>query len=149
MFVKKEKSCGCIIYKYDKNKRMFLLIHQKHGDYIGFPKGHVELDESEIETAIREVKEETNLDVSLTKFIGIFSNPFMRWKEKDYAKVFTFAFTAKVIGGELKVNDHESLLMKYFAYEELPPLHSMDTIEIIEQYYNFNNITIEGERYDG
>lgn len=63
--MKKEKSCGCIIYKYEKNKRIFLLIHQKHGDYIGFPKGHVELNESETETAIREVKEETNLDVFL------------------------------------------------------------------------------------
>ncbi|BCR35843.1 NUDIX domain-containing protein [Mariniplasma anaerobium] len=61
--MKKEKSCGCIIYKYSQNKRLFLLIHQKHGDYIGFPKGHVELNENEIETALREVKEETNLDV--------------------------------------------------------------------------------------
>lgn len=67
--MKKEKSCGCIIYKYNKNKRLFLLIHQKHGDYIGFPKGHVELDENEIETALREVKEETNLDVFILEDI--------------------------------------------------------------------------------
>ena len=126
-----------------------LLEKRSDNNLWGLPGGLIELNETIKEAAIREVKEETNLDVSLTKFIGIFSNPFMRWKEKDYAKVFTFAFTAKVIGGELKVNDHESLLMKYFAYEELPPLHSMDTIEINEQYYNFNNITIEGERYDG
>jgi uncharacterized protein len=61
--VKKEKSCGCIIYKYKQNKRLFLLIHQKYGDYVGFPKGHAEINETHIQTALREVKEETNLDV--------------------------------------------------------------------------------------
>lgn len=115
----------------------------------GLPGGLIELNESIKIAAIREVKEETNLDIELTRFIGIFSNPFMRWREKDYAKVFTFAFTAKVVGGELKINDHESTEMKYFAYEELPPLHSIDTIEIIEQYYNNKFFTIEGENYDG
>lgn len=61
--MKKEKSCGCIIYRYNNKIREFLLVHQKNGDYIGFPKGHVEGKETEIETAYREVKEETNLDV--------------------------------------------------------------------------------------
>lgn len=56
--MKKEKSCGTIII--DNNK--VLLIRQKQGFY-GFPKGHVEGNETEVETAIRETKEETNLDV--------------------------------------------------------------------------------------
>ncbi len=54
----KEKSCGTIII--DNNK--VLIIRQKQGFY-GFPKGHMEQNETEIETAIRETKEETNLDV--------------------------------------------------------------------------------------
>ena len=56
--MKKEKACGTIII--DNNK--VLLIQQKQGFY-GFPKGHVEGNEIEVETAIRETKEETNLDV--------------------------------------------------------------------------------------
>lgn len=56
--MKKEKCCGCIIFDEDK----VLLIKQNNG-VCGFPKGHVENDETEVETAIREVKEETNLDV--------------------------------------------------------------------------------------
>lgn len=56
--MKKEKACGTIII--DNNK--VLLIRQKQGFY-GFPKGHVEGNETEVETAIRETKEETNLDV--------------------------------------------------------------------------------------
>ena len=56
--MKKEKACGTIIIDKDK----VLLINQKQGFY-GFPKGHVEGKETEVETAIRETKEETNLDV--------------------------------------------------------------------------------------
>ena len=56
--MKKEKACGTIIIDNDK----VLLIRQKQGFY-GFPKGHVEGNETEVETAIRETKEETNLDV--------------------------------------------------------------------------------------
>ena len=37
----------------------------EHGGYWVFPKGHVEAGESEHETALREVKEETGLDVTL------------------------------------------------------------------------------------
>ncbi len=56
-----EKSCGCIIIRDDGK---ILLIKQTQGHW-GFPKGHVEKNETEIETATREVKEETNLDVSI------------------------------------------------------------------------------------
>ena len=59
--MKQEKSCGCIILN-DKNE--VLLIHHNAGHW-DFPKGHVEEGETEIETAIREVKEETNIDVEV------------------------------------------------------------------------------------
>ena len=61
----KEKSCGCIVIN---NKNEVLLIHHNAGHW-DFPKGHVEDGETEVETAIREVKEETNIDVKVnTKY---------------------------------------------------------------------------------
>ena len=61
----KEKSCGAVVYKVDeKGKICFLLIKQKTGHF-GFPKGHVEPGETEEQTAIREIKEETNIDVNI------------------------------------------------------------------------------------
>ena len=51
--MKKEKSCGCIIIN---DKEEVLLIHHNAGHW-DFPKGHVEEGETEIETAIREVKD--------------------------------------------------------------------------------------------
>jgi uncharacterized protein len=59
--MRKEKSCGSILYRYKGGKRQFLLIHQLHGDFVGFPKGHQEKNEQDIETAVRETYEETNI----------------------------------------------------------------------------------------
>ena len=61
MELKKEKSCGCIIIKDNK----VLLVYEKNMNFWGFPKGHMEKGENEIETALREVKEEVGLDVEI------------------------------------------------------------------------------------
>lgn len=58
--MKKEKSCGSIVFWDDK----ILLVKHNLGHW-DFPKGHVEGNETEQETAIREVKEETNIDISI------------------------------------------------------------------------------------
>ena len=60
------KSCGFIAYKEVNNINYYLVIKSTNGD-VGFPKGHMEYNESEVETAIREVKEETNIDVEIIK----------------------------------------------------------------------------------
>ncbi len=57
-----EKSCGTIIILNNQ----VLLIKQNSG-IVGFPKGHMLPSESEVETAIRETKEETNIDVLVDK----------------------------------------------------------------------------------
>lgn len=55
------KKCG-IIYN-DKSKNLFLLVFGKKSFKWGFPKGHMENNESEEETAIREFYEETGIKV--------------------------------------------------------------------------------------
>ena len=62
-----EKACGAIIFTKENNVRKYVILRgigKYQGDY-GFPKGHVEAGETEQETALREVKEETGLDVVL------------------------------------------------------------------------------------
>ncbi len=127
------------------------ILLQKRSDngYWGLPGGLLELNDSITKGAIREVKEETNLDIAIKRFIGVFVNPFMRWKEKDTAKVYSFAFLGEVIGGELRVNDSESTEMQYFSYENLPNIHSIDNIQVIQAYYNNQYNLVEGEKYDG
>ncbi len=60
-----EKSCGAIVYrKHHGNTEILLVRHLKSGHW-SFPKGHMEAGETEEDTARREIKEETGLDVLL------------------------------------------------------------------------------------
>ena len=60
-----EKSCGAIVYRRFHGNVEILLIKHVNSGHWSFPKGHVEGDETELETARREIKEETGLDVIL------------------------------------------------------------------------------------
>ncbi|MBE6617480.1 MAG: NUDIX domain-containing protein [Ruminococcaceae bacterium] len=62
--MKKEKSCGAIIFTRDGDRLKYVIIHQTNGIYC-FPKGHMENGETEEETALREIREEVGLDVTL------------------------------------------------------------------------------------
>lgn len=64
--MKQEKSCGAVVYREkDSGKVKVLLIRHKNGGHWAFPKGHVEKEETEEETALREIREETGLKVKL------------------------------------------------------------------------------------
>ncbi|MCD7731338.1 MAG: NUDIX domain-containing protein [Oscillospiraceae bacterium] len=59
-----EKTCGAVMFTETSGERRYLLIKNDSG-HIGFPKGHVEYGETEEETAVREVFEETGLKAEL------------------------------------------------------------------------------------
>ena len=64
----KEFSCGAVIYKMKNDNPLFLLVNSKRNITWGFPKGHIENCESEIETARREIFEETGIkNIAFTK----------------------------------------------------------------------------------
>ena len=60
-----EKSCGTIPYTVINGTIHYLLVKAKDDGYCGFPKGHVEINESEEETALRETLEETSVNVQI------------------------------------------------------------------------------------
>lgn len=62
-----EKSCGAIVYRKFHGNTELLLIKNANGGHWSFPKGHVEENETEEETALREIKEETGIDVVIDK----------------------------------------------------------------------------------
>ncbi len=72
--MKYEKSCGAIVYRKYHGNTEILLIKHSNGGHWSFPKGHVEGDETEIETATREILEETGISVILdTSFRNVVS----------------------------------------------------------------------------
>ncbi|MEG0484988.1 MAG: NUDIX domain-containing protein [Oscillospiraceae bacterium] len=63
--MKKEKSCGVICFDLKEESPRVLLIRHRFGGHWAFPKGHVEKGETETETALREVHEETGATVKI------------------------------------------------------------------------------------
>lgn len=62
--MRKEKSCGALVVRRGEYELELLLI-KHNGGHWAFPKGHVEVGETEEQTACREVQEETGLTVKL------------------------------------------------------------------------------------
>ena len=58
-----EKSCGAVIFRRHSGNVEYLLIKNRKGNNWGFPKGHMEIHEDERQTAVREVREETGLNI--------------------------------------------------------------------------------------
>lgn len=63
--MKLEKSCGAIVYRLSNGATQLLLIKHRYSGHWSFPKGHVEDGEHEFETAVREVCEETGVEIAL------------------------------------------------------------------------------------
>ena len=61
-----EKSCGAVVYTKANGTIKYLLVQSLEG-FWGFPKGHMEEGETEEQTALREIKEEVGLNVTLHK----------------------------------------------------------------------------------
>ena len=91
----KEKSCGVVIFNEDFTK-VLLIKHNK--GHISFPKGHQEENETDEETALREVKEETGVEVDIIseKKFHISYSPN---KDNNYKDVYYYI--GKITGGEV------------------------------------------------
>lgn len=75
-----EKSCGAVIYRHRSGNLEFLLVKNKKGGNWGFPKGHIEVGESEKDTARREVREETGLEIEPLDDFRVLSEYYPRGK---------------------------------------------------------------------
>ncbi len=60
---RREKSCGCVLYRLKEGQPEILLIRESASGAWGFPKGHMKDGESPADTVNREVREETGLDL--------------------------------------------------------------------------------------
>jgi bis(5'-nucleosidyl)-tetraphosphatase len=79
-----EKSCGALVFRRFHGNTELLLIKHANGGHWSFPKGHVESGETEVETAVREIKEETGIDVIIdTSFREVISYSPKKDTQKD------------------------------------------------------------------
>ena len=114
--LKYEKSAGAIVYKKINGKYMFLIIRGSNGGSFGFAKGHMESDECEEQTAIRETKEETNIDIAIRN-----SKAFRRTLKyviyPDIYKEVTL-FMAEALSADIKIDEHELSKAQWLTYKQ-------------------------------
>ncbi|MBD3156509.1 NUDIX domain-containing protein [Candidatus Peregrinibacteria bacterium] len=112
-----EKSCGLVVYhKNLHGEIVFLLLHYPEGHW-EFPKGHVESDENEKQTALREVQEETG--IQKVHFVDGFKETIeYRFTRKATVinKVVTF-FLARVDAMNISLS-HEHKAYKWLPFDE-------------------------------
>lgn len=93
---------GVLIYR--DNGDIFLVKSKRWSNKWLIPGGHIDFGEKMEDTAKREIKEETNLDISDIKFLdaedGIFPPELNKKKHFIYLH-----FTARFAGGEVNLND--------------------------------------------
>lgn len=104
-----EKSCGAIVYRKHHGNLEILLIKHINSGHWSFPKGHVEEGESEMETAVREIKEETGIDVIIDP---TFRETVSYYPKKDTQKIVVY-FIAKAKNYELNPQEAEIADIKW------------------------------------
>lgn len=123
-----EKSCGVVVFREESNGAgttlKFLLLHYPEGHW-DFPKGHVEAGESEHETAVRELQEETG--ITDLRFVENFrteiSYTYTRSGRPSNKQVIFFL--GQTTQSEVKTS-FEHLTFKWLGYEDALKLLTFD-----------------------
>lgn len=104
----------------EKNGKYLLVQEAQEKCYTkwNLPAGHLDCNESLMQGAIREIKEETGCDVELTGIVNI-ANRVM----KDDIMI-TIIFSAKLINENISFDKNEILDVKWFDYDEI--INKMD-----------------------
>lgn len=102
ILMKWEKSCGAVLFCQENECREYLLLRSV-GGHVTLCKGHVEGEETEHETAVREILEETALHV---EFVEGFREVITYSPKPDCMKDVVF-FLARTAGGTLTCQPEE------------------------------------------
>lgn len=120
---------GCSAVIFDKERRKVLLTRRTDNGLWCLPGGAMDPGESAAEACIREVWEETGLQVEVKRLIGVYSDPdqLVVYPDGHKAHIVALSFEAQVVGGELGLSP-ETTEAGYFE------LHEIDSMEIIGQH---------------
>ncbi|MFF3853566.1 NUDIX hydrolase [Micromonospora sp. NPDC002575] len=80
-----------------------LMIHRTDNNLWALPGGGHDVGESISDTVVREVREETGIEVELMSLVGIYTNPrhVMAYDDGEVRQQFSICFTARPVGGQL------------------------------------------------
>lgn len=115
------------------DKGRILLQRRTDNDLWALPGGGMEMSESLPGTAVREVKEETGLDVAIAGLVGMYTDPrhIIAYSDGEVRRQFNVCFKARVTGGSLTISD-ESTELRFVAPNEIDtlPMHHTQRLRI-------------------
>jgi 8-oxo-dGTP pyrophosphatase MutT (NUDIX family) len=104
-----------------------LLQHRAEDHTWGLPAGAIDPGEAPAQALIREVWEETGLKVVPERILGVFggANGFrFTYANGDVSEYTVTVFECRVVGGTLECRDGESLDLRYYAPDDMPPIRA-------------------------
>ena len=115
--MQRETSCGAVVFTLCGRERRYVIVRGKKG-FFGFPKGHMEAGETEQETALREIKEETGLSVQLIDgFRTEDEHPLIREGKPETIKKIIY-FAAVYENQDTHAQESEIKEIRLMTYEE-------------------------------
>ncbi|MFI3157966.1 MAG: NUDIX hydrolase [Methylococcaceae bacterium] len=121
-----------LIELIDQPGRPFVLIERAYPPYgWAVPGGFVDVGETLEHAAIREAKEETCLDITLTVLLGIYSNP----KRDPRNHTATAVYVAEAAGLPQAADDAKNFGL--FTFDTLPAVLAFDHAQVVADYQNY------------
>lgn len=101
-----------------------LLIRRSDGGTWDLPGGAVEPGETPSEALLREVREETGLDVGIVSVAGVFGGKTFRhtYPDGQHVEAFSVTFECEILRGELVSRDGEASEFRFVNERSIPPL---------------------------
>lgn len=132
----------------ENDKGQILMIRRKDNGNWGLPAGGLEENETIKECIIREVKEETGLDILKLQVIGIGSDPNIEtvtYPNQDIIQYFNVEFYSNQFSGEIKVLDKEEVVSAHFVDKEmiqLLPKNEQHTFKSLAYFRKHGHINL-------
>ncbi len=114
----------------DDENRLLLQRRRDSGNW-ALPGGVMDIGETLVQSAVREVKEETGFDVEVERIVGIYSDPnhVFSYDDGEVRQEFSVCLACLITGGSTKVSV-ESTAVQFFTFGEVVDLEMHESIRI-------------------